>query len=468
MEATRRVIRYGSLFSGIGAFDVGIEAAFGGRLQMAWNCERDEYPRRVLKKHFPNATQFTDVREVGARNLEPVEIIIASPPCTDISFAGKRAGLAGDHSSLWFEYMRIIRELRPRLCLFENTFSACSPIRERGTGKFVEQAMLGRVLGDLAESGYDAWWRGVRVSDVDGPHKRDRLFVVAYATGKRERESADEAHTIAEGWEARTVASGRGESRLVNADDARHGGEKRSVRARRDPVVGAGSREGLADSTSGARLREASREAGHAALGREKLADSDRRRFEEHSEPHGRTQEQEQQTSRRRDADGRDPDVADASSRRLESSERVSRRRSLANVDGEGTRREDVADSARERMEVAGEDEGSKERSTASGSDRRSRSTVAELDRDVGRSANRMDRTDADRRREKSLERHFARGAWPARPGEAQREDEPPRTEQGIDFRAQRLKAIGNVVSPPVALAVGLVAKAIWEHLFDE
>lgn len=161
----RRSERIGSLFSGIGGLDRGLEWA--GLGHTVWQVEKDEWCRNVLQKHWPTATRYDDVRAVGKHCLEPVDVICGGFPCTDISLAGRGAGLEGAHSGLWFEYLRVVRELRPKLVVIENV----AALRTRG---------LDRVLSGLAESGYDALWFPLRASDVGAPHKRERLFVVAY------------------------------------------------------------------------------------------------------------------------------------------------------------------------------------------------------------------------------------------------------------------------------------------------
>ena len=163
-------MRIGSLFSGIGGLEKGLEDAGCG--SVVWQVERDPFCRSVLAKHWPHAKRFEDVCAVGLDILPPVNIICGGFPCQDLSYAGKGAGLAGERSGLWREYARIVRELRPRFVVVENV----SALLARG---------LGDVLGDLAALGYDAEWHCVRASDVGAPHRRERLFVVAYRDGGR-------------------------------------------------------------------------------------------------------------------------------------------------------------------------------------------------------------------------------------------------------------------------------------------
>lgn len=164
----------GSLFSGIGGLELGLEWAGLGRV--AWQVEKDAYCRQVLARHWPDAARHEDVRVVGAHNLSRVDVLCGGFPCQDISVAGKGAGLAGTRSGLWSEYARIVRELQPRIVVIENV----TALAFRG---------LDRVLVDLAACGYDALWFPLRASDVGAPHLRERLFIVAYPHGLREPQS---------------------------------------------------------------------------------------------------------------------------------------------------------------------------------------------------------------------------------------------------------------------------------------
>jgi DNA (cytosine-5)-methyltransferase 1 len=158
-------MRIGSLFSGIGGLEMGLERAGVGHV--AWQVERDPFCRSILAKHWPDAERFDDVCSVGSHNLAPVDVICGGFPCQDISYAGKGAGLAGERSGLWREYARIVREIRPSFVVVENV----AALLARG---------LGDVLGDLASLGFDAEWFCLRASDVGAPHRRERVFVVAY------------------------------------------------------------------------------------------------------------------------------------------------------------------------------------------------------------------------------------------------------------------------------------------------
>ncbi len=158
------------LFSGIGGFSLGLERT--GGFQTVAFCEIDPFCRRVLAKHWPDVRQYEDVRTLTAEQLRAdgiaVDVICGGFPCQDISLAGKGAGIEGERSGLWSEYARLIGELRPRYAIVENV----AALLKRG---------LNRVLGDLAAIGYDAEWHCIPASAVNAPHRRDRVWIIAYS-----------------------------------------------------------------------------------------------------------------------------------------------------------------------------------------------------------------------------------------------------------------------------------------------
>ena len=156
----------GSLFSGIGGFDLGLERA---GCEIKWQVEIDPYCRRVLAKHWPGVQRYGDITTVDWSTVQRVDLLCGGFPCQDLSFAGKRAGIDGARSGLWSEYVRAIRHLRPRYVLVENVPG------------LLTHAYMGRVLGDLSESGYDAEWDCIPASAVGAHHRRDRVWIVAYA-----------------------------------------------------------------------------------------------------------------------------------------------------------------------------------------------------------------------------------------------------------------------------------------------
>ena len=117
---------FGSVFAGIGGFDLGFERA---GLRCRWQIENDTFCNRVLAKRWPGVTRYGDVREVDGRELKPVDVLCGGFPCQDLSVAGKRAGLSGERSGLFWHLVRLASEKRPAFLVFENVpglLSSCS------------------------------------------------------------------------------------------------------------------------------------------------------------------------------------------------------------------------------------------------------------------------------------------------------------------------------------------------------
>lgn len=161
------------LFSGIGGFSLGLERA--GMRTVAF-CEPEPFCRAVLAKHWPSVPCYDDVRTLTAERLAAdgisVDVICGGFPCQDISLAGRGAGLAGERSGLWFEFHRLIAEIKPRYAIIENV----TALRSRG---------LDVVLRGISEIGYDAEWHCIRAARAGLPHSRDRLWIVVYPCGSR-------------------------------------------------------------------------------------------------------------------------------------------------------------------------------------------------------------------------------------------------------------------------------------------
>ena len=201
---------FGSLFSGIGGIDLGLERS---GMTCKWQVEIDEYATRVLEKHWPDVRRWDDVttfpppawvecdccensictwhgchahdcdetkcpelEDWCLRGISPyedahpgwtVDLIAAGFPCTDISYVGKGGGIEGERSGLFFEAIRVVRQLRPRYVLLENV----AALLTRG---------LDRVHGELATLGYSAESHCIPASSVGAPHIRDRVFILGH------------------------------------------------------------------------------------------------------------------------------------------------------------------------------------------------------------------------------------------------------------------------------------------------
>ena len=181
-------LRVGSLFSGYGGLDLAVLNTLDA--EMAWHCEWEEAPSKILEKHFPNVPNYRDVSKVDFTQVEQVDVLTGGFPCQDLSLAGKRAGMQeGTRSGLWSEFYKAITILKPKMVVIENVRGLLSAKADSGMEygtEIMEQAergtvlrALGAVLGDLADIGYDAKWTGVRASDAGAPHQRFRVFIVA-------------------------------------------------------------------------------------------------------------------------------------------------------------------------------------------------------------------------------------------------------------------------------------------------
>lgn len=179
-------LRVLDLFSGIGGFSLGLERT-GGFETVAF-CEIAPFPRLVLAKHWPGVPCYHDVRELTATRLAgdgiAVDVITGGFPCQDISPAGLRGGMGeGTRSGLWSEIARLTSELRPSYVIVENVANLLAGPSEQPGGWF------GRVLGDLASIGYDAEWHCIPASAIGAPHRRDRVWIVAYPQSERSIEA---------------------------------------------------------------------------------------------------------------------------------------------------------------------------------------------------------------------------------------------------------------------------------------
>lgn len=167
------------LFSGIGGFSLGLERA---GMRTVGFVENNVYCQRVLGKHWPTVPIHGDIRTAYWGRCE-ADVVCGGFPCQDISNAGQRAGLAGERSGLWRELVRAIRMVRPLHAIVENV----AALLVRG---------MDTVLGDLAESGYDAEW-DCFPTGLNLGHRRERVWIVAHDSGaglpQRRHSDADSA-----------------------------------------------------------------------------------------------------------------------------------------------------------------------------------------------------------------------------------------------------------------------------------
>ena len=165
------MLTVGSLFSGIGGIDLGLERA---GFDVRWQVEIDEYAVRVLDKHWPNTRRYGDVRDLSGSSLEAVDVICGGFPCQPVSLAGKRQAQA-DPRWLWPHFARLVDEIRPRYVIVENVPGLYS---------------LGgaEVVTDLATIGFDAEWHSISAATFGAPisgYGRSRFILLAFANSNR-------------------------------------------------------------------------------------------------------------------------------------------------------------------------------------------------------------------------------------------------------------------------------------------
>jgi DNA (cytosine-5)-methyltransferase 1 len=165
-------MRIGSLCTGYGGLDLAVEEFFNAKT--IWASDIDKSASLVIEQRF-DVPNLGDLKVIDWSKVKPIDILTAGYPCQPFSHAGERKGLQDDRH-IWPYIKKAISELRPKYVVLEN-------VRGHLTLGF------DIVLGDLAEIGYDARWTLVRASDVGAPHKRERLFVIAYANSHAHEES---------------------------------------------------------------------------------------------------------------------------------------------------------------------------------------------------------------------------------------------------------------------------------------
>lgn len=197
-------LTFGSLFAGIGGFDLGFERA---GMKCVWQVEINSYALKILAKHWPHVRRHDDIRTFPPGRFADwnCDVICGGFPCQDISYAGNREGISGERSGLWSEFARVIRNLRPKVVVVENV----AVLNSRG---------LNTVLGDLAALGYDAEWSVLSACMLGAPHTRERMFIVAYPNDKFKRQRWRECwqKVSQEEWNSYTWSSESEPIRMVN------------------------------------------------------------------------------------------------------------------------------------------------------------------------------------------------------------------------------------------------------------
>lgn len=221
-----------SLFSGVGGFELGFERA---GIETVLQAERDPWALEVLARHWPRTERVTDVRDVGRGLLQrghgdatiavypggggdggqsragSIDIVYGGFPCQDLSVAGKRAGLGGERSGLWFEFERVLRELRPRWAVIENVPGLLSSNQGRD---------FAVILDGLDDLGFDVAWAVLDAQHFGVPQRRRRVFIVAGPRGR----GPEQVLSICESCGGNPETGGAPGADVTNALDVRAGG----------------------------------------------------------------------------------------------------------------------------------------------------------------------------------------------------------------------------------------------------
>ena len=191
-----------SLFSGVGGFDIGFERA---GIETVLQAEQDPWCLEVLARHWPQTERVTDVRDV--RGGVGIDLIYGGFPCQDVSVAGKRAGLGGERSGLWFEFERILSELRPRWAVIENVPGLLSSNKGRD---------FAVILDGLEALGYSVGWAVLDAQNFGVPQRRRRVFIVAGAT----RRSVEQVLSLCESCGGNPETSAAPRARIADTPES--------------------------------------------------------------------------------------------------------------------------------------------------------------------------------------------------------------------------------------------------------
>ena len=176
-------MKVGSLFSGVGGLDLGFERQ---GLPISWACDKEKHCRAILKKQFPKTKIYDDVCKIDPTKVSPVDIVVGGFPCQDLSVAGKRKGISGERSGLFYEFIRIVRDMpkRPSFVVVENVPGMLTSNNGRDFAVVLNEMVKQWSPKSIAWRTLDSRYFGV-------PQRRERVFIVADLAGKRAAEILD-------------------------------------------------------------------------------------------------------------------------------------------------------------------------------------------------------------------------------------------------------------------------------------
>lgn len=228
-------MRHGSLFSGIGGFDLAAE-------WMGWenvfHCEISEFPRQILKYHFPNSICYEDIKKTDfTKHRGEIDIISGGFPCQPYSNAGKRRGKEDDRH-LWPEMLRVIREVQPRFVVGENV---------SGLLTWNNKLVFHEIITDLENEGYETQAFLIPACATNAPHRRDRIWFVAQNTLQHGRVFRQHEQDGTKNGELRDIGTGIKDRIYISKTNAAHSNNART----NEPMQFDGERQKVDDKCRG-------------------------------------------------------------------------------------------------------------------------------------------------------------------------------------------------------------------------
>ena len=164
-------MKYFSTFTGGGGFEIALDSL---DFECVGMSEIDKHASAVLKHHYPNTPNYGDITKIDWDKVPDFDLLVGGSPCQDVSVAGKRSGIEGARSGLFFQYVRALKEKKPAYFIFENVKGLLS---SNGGRDFAV------VLNEMAEAGYSLWWQVLNAKSFNIPQNRERIFIVGTRNG---------------------------------------------------------------------------------------------------------------------------------------------------------------------------------------------------------------------------------------------------------------------------------------------
>lgn len=193
-------MKYFSTFTGAGGFEIALN-------KLNWECvgfsEIDKFCNKLLSEKYPNIKNYGDIANIETKEIPDFDVLVGGSPCQDVSIAGKKEGLIGKRSGLFFEYIKILQDKKPKYFIWENVKGMLS------SNKGID---FGTILNEFSECGYDLQWQVLNAKHFGVPQNRERIFIIGHIRGKCRPEIfpfiGENTKTISTGEVVGTLQSG--------------------------------------------------------------------------------------------------------------------------------------------------------------------------------------------------------------------------------------------------------------------